>query len=81
MDIDDKRDITKNGEALIYAHVDVAGRATGLLLESYFENKGTDGFSRVWRRVGVASLFVDRTGEVLPGNIFNNESLQDIIII
>ena len=81
LDIDNKRDIAENGEALIYAHVNVTGRATGLLLESCSESKGADGFPRVWRRVGVASLFVDRTGKVLLGNIFNNELLQDIIII
>lgn len=64
LDLDDKDNLTNSRRALSYMHVDNTCRPSGLILESI------EGTERVWKRVGVASIFTNQS-DMLLGNCFS----------
>lgn len=67
----------RNG-ALLYAHVGVSSRITGLVLECVGDG---DLESSLWKRVGVASLFEDHTGKPIASDVLTNSMTPHSISI
>ena len=68
------------GRELLYMHVDIGTRATGLILEKSLdiEQKGLKG---LWRRVGLASLFEDRTGILIMDDTFGGDEVHQSLVL
>ncbi|KAL7623310.1 hypothetical protein AAE478_006991 [Parahypoxylon ruwenzoriense] len=81
--IDDEKTIQESGDPLMYLHVNGETRATGLILQrdSTCSGAKNTGIER-WRRVGIATLFVDRAAPAIIEESFSDGDLpQEIILI
>lgn len=74
LDLDDKDGLTNTRRSLAYLHVNHTSRPSGLILES--EETG----QRVWKRVGVATLF-DLQSNLFSESVFGAEDLPIEITI
>jgi hypothetical protein len=75
LDLDDIDDLTKSRRSLCYLHVNRA-RPSGLILEAVIGSPAT------WKRVGVATVFNFKTGDLFVDPLFaENELLVEVTII
>ncbi|KAJ4210301.1 hypothetical protein NW767_000569 [Fusarium falciforme] len=78
LDIDTPRGNTR----LLYLHIGIDKRLTGLILELGPEDTTRTGKSlEVWRRVGVATIFDDQRGFILSTDLFGNGTGRSKIIM
>ncbi|KAI8723660.1 HET domain-containing protein [Fusarium sp. LHS14.1] len=78
LDIDEPR----GNARLLYLHIDIDKRLTGLILELVSEGTTRTGKSPAfWRRVGVAALFDDKRGFILSENLFGDETGRSKIVM
>lgn len=75
-------DAPRGNARLLYLHIGVDKRPTGLILELGPEDTTRTGKSpEVWRRVGVATLFDDERGLILSQNLFGTGTGRSRIIM
>ncbi|KAI1135697.1 heterokaryon incompatibility protein-domain-containing protein [Hypoxylon sp. FL0543] len=78
----DKEGIHGSDGSLIYLHIDGEVRATGLILQRV--RSGVDSMAtgtEVWRRVGIATLFVDRAQPAINEEAFSDHDLPQTIML
>lgn len=75
-DLENDRPISSG--TIMYAHIGESSRITGLILERVGDE---DVEPLLWRRVGVATLFEDETGEPIVNDLFNISDTADSIVI
>jgi hypothetical protein len=68
------------GRELLYMHVDTGTRATGLILEKS-PDIGQKSPQTLWRRVGLASLFEDKTGNLIMDDAFGEDEVYQSLIL
>lgn len=81
---DEEKAVQGDNGSLIYLHVNEDTRATGLILQEVSQASGTNTISgeQLWRRVGIATLFVDRSEPAIMEQSFSgNDTATAIILI
>ncbi|XXH03753.1 hypothetical protein Hte_010159 [Hypoxylon texense] len=80
---DEEKTIQGDGSSLVYMHVNEETRATGLILQSVTRNLDTGTPSeQLWRRVGIATIFVDRSKPAIMEQSFSdNDTVTTITLI
>jgi hypothetical protein len=68
--------VAGSGE-LLYLHIDTGKRVTGLILEPWLNATGRKSSTGLWRRVGTATLFEERTGSLLMQDVFESCGIRN----
>ncbi|KAI1414546.1 HET-domain-containing protein [Hypoxylon sp. FL1857] len=74
--------VQSSGDPLMYLHIDEEMHVTGLLLQELcrsVDKKVTS--AEVWRRLGIATLFVDRAQPAINENAFSDQDLPQTIML
>ncbi len=86
LDMEGAQSVPGRHRALLYLHVDSSTRATGLILEAVEQETSQPSVGMMqgwlWRRLGVATLFADRSGSPIAPDVFGpDDELRDAILI
>ncbi|KAI1371341.1 HET-domain-containing protein [Hypoxylon crocopeplum] len=69
--------------SLMYLHIDGEMRATGLILQKISKDSSVEATGvNIWRRLGIATLFVDRAEPAILEEVFpDNDLLRTIMLV